>query len=218
MTARIVVADDHPVVLNGIRLMLDSIGGYELVGVATTLKEIISVCTDTQPDLLILDLNIDGKNSLEIVPDLFQRRPDLKVIIFSAYQSTGLLKKALETGIHGYLMKDASQSEWAEALQCIEQNKLYLSKYMKIGVSPSFEERVSVADFSQFSALSDQEKKIIRLTAQGLTEQELADLLFISKHTVHTHKKNIFKRLFLHTNADLVKFAYENNLIKQPPA
>lgn len=213
MTVRIVVADDHPVVLDGIRLMLDNIGGYELVGVATSLKEIISVCTDTQPDVLILDLNIDGNNSLEIVPDLFQRRPDLKVIIFSAYQSAGLLKKALETGIHGYLLKDASQLEWAEALQCIEKGELYLSKYMKISVSPSFEERVSVVDFSQRSALSDQEKKIIRLTAQGMTEQELADVLFISKHTVHTHKKNIFKRLHLHTNADLVKFAYENNMI-----
>ncbi|MCY7356871.1 MAG: response regulator transcription factor [Rudanella sp.] len=213
MTYRIAAADDHPVVLDGVRLMLDSIGGYELVGVGTTLKEIVAVCASTRPDVLILDLNIDNKNSLELVPDLFLHHPDLKIIVFSAYQSTGLLKKALEMGIHGYLLKDATKAEWVEALKCVGQGKTYLSKYFKTSVAPMFDEVIQLADFPQIATLSDQEKKIIRLTAQGLTELELAGAIFISKHTVHTHKKNIFKKLHLHTNADLVKFAYENNLV-----
>jgi DNA-binding NarL/FixJ family response regulator len=213
MSVRIVVADDHPVVLDGLRLMLNSIEGYELVGVATSLKEIISVCASTLPTLLILDLNVEGKNSLELVPELYHRHPSLKIIVFSAYQSTRLVKKALETGVHAYLLKDASKSEWLEALTAIGQGRTYLSKYLKVNVAPVFDKLADVADFPQVAGLSEQQKKIIRLTAQGLTEQELADALFISKHTVHTHKKNIFKELRLHTNADLVKFAYENNLV-----
>lgn len=213
MSIRIVVADDHPVVLDGIQLMFNSIEGYELVGVATSLKEIVSVCANTQPDILILDLNVEGKNSLDLVPELYQRHTGLKIIIFSAYQSTGLVKKALEIGINGYLLKDAPKAEWVAALAAVEQGKTYLSKYLKTNIAPVFEELNEVIDFPQVATLSDQEKKIIRLTAQGLTEQELAESLFISKHTVHTHKKNIFKKLHLHTNADLVKFAYENNLV-----
>lgn len=213
MPVRIVVADDHPVVLDGIRLMLDSLDGYLLVGVATSLKEIISVCVTAFPDVLILDLNIDGKNSLDLVPELVHRHPDLKIIVFSAYQSNGLVKTALDIGVHGYLLKDASKSEWVAALTAVEKGKVYLSKYLKTNVAPLFEELIDIVDFQQIAALSEQEKKIIRLTAQGLTEQEMADNLFISKHTVHTHKKNIFRKLHLHTNADLVKFAYENNLV-----
>jgi DNA-binding NarL/FixJ family response regulator len=213
MTTRFVVADDHPVVLEGIRLMLDSIDGYELVGVATSLKEIISICASTQPNVLILDLNIEGKNSLDLVPELHQRHPGLSIIIFSAYQSTGLLKKALEVGIRGYLLKDAAKAEWTEALTSIAKGRIYLSKYLKNRDIADFSDFNKVADFPQIASLSDQEKKIIRLTAEGMTEQELAETLFISKHTVHTHKKNIFKKLHLHTNADLVKFAYENSIV-----
>ncbi|MBD2703950.1 response regulator transcription factor [Spirosoma sp. BT702] len=213
MPVRIVVADDHPVVLDGVRLMLDSIGGYDLTGIATSLRELVSVCADAQPDVLILDLNIEGKNSLDIVPELHQRHPNLKIIVFSAYQSSGLIKKALEMGVRGYLLKDALKAEWAEALASVQQGKTYLSRYIKTGGTSTFDKLMNVAGFSEIADLSEQEKKIIRLTAQGMTEQELAESLFISKHTVHTHKKNIFKKLHLHTNADLVKFAYENNLI-----
>lgn len=213
LPTRIVVADDHPVVLDGVRLMLDGLDGYTLVGVATSLKEIVSVCADMHPDILVLDLNIDGHNSLELVPELHQRLPALRILIFSAYQSPGLVKKALEIGTKGYLLKDASKAEWVDALAFIAQGKTYLSKHLKGQDFPRFDDELKGVDFPQIAALSDQEKKVIRLTAQGLTEQTIAETLFISKHTVHTHKKNIFRKLGLHTNTDLVKFAYENNLV-----
>ena len=213
MNIRIVVADDHPVVLDGIRLMLNGIDGYELVEVASSLRQTVSVCADQQPDLLVLDLNMEGQNSLDLVPALKQRQPTLHILIFSAYQSTGLVKKALEAGVSGYLLKDASKTEWVDALRQIIQGKIYLSRHLKANDLLRFESELGKADFAQIAALSDQERKVIRLTAQGLTEQAIAETLFISKHTVHTHKKNIFKKLHLHTNTDLTKFAYENNLV-----
>ncbi len=210
---RIAAADDHPVVLEGIRLMLDSLGGCELVGTAASLKELVSVCAATRPDLLILDLNIEEKNSLDLVPDLQRRHPGLKILVFSAYQSPGLVKKALESGVQGYLLKDALRAEWVDALASIGQGKTYLSRQLKTERMATFHEESKMADFLQLALLSEQQKKIIRLTAQGLSEQEIADALFLSKHTVHTHKKNIFKKLGLHTNADLVKLAYEKKLV-----
>ncbi|MBC7893705.1 MAG: response regulator transcription factor [Sphingobacteriaceae bacterium] len=213
MPYRIAAADDHPVVLEGIRLMLDSIGGCELVSTAASLKELVSVCAATRPDLLVLDLNIEEKNSLDLVPDLQRRHPSLKILVFSAYQSPGLVKKALESGVQGYLLKDALRAEWVEALANLRQGKTYLSRQLKAERMATFHDESKLVDFLQLALLSEQEKKIIRLTAQGQSEREIAEMLFISKHTVHTHKKNIFKKLGLHTNADLVKLAYEKKLV-----
>jgi DNA-binding NarL/FixJ family response regulator len=207
---RIVVADDHPVVLGGLRMMFETITGYELIGEASSLKETLTVCKNLRPDILILDLNFDGKSSLDLIPELRSRFPILKIMVFSAYHSTGLVKKALEAGVQGYLLKDASKTEWVDALNRLMQGKIYLSKHIS-GIAFKLDEFQN-SDFQQLSNLSDREKKIIQLIADGLMEDKIAEVLFISKHTVHTHKKNIFKKLQLHTNADLVKFAYENGL------
>ncbi len=207
---RIVVADDHPVVLGGLRLMFESLLGYELVGEASSLKETLTICESLRPDVLVLDLNFEGKNSLDLVPELHLRFPVLKILVFSAYHSTGLVKKALEAGVQGYLLKDASKREWLEALEVLTQGKTYLSRQISGAAIKSDEFLPS--DFNQSSKLSEREKNIIQLIADGLMEDKIAETLFISKHTVHTHKKNIFKKLGLHTNADLVKFAYENGL------
>jgi DNA-binding NarL/FixJ family response regulator len=160
--------------------------------------------------VLILDLNFDGKSSLDLVPELRSRFTGMKILVFSAYHSTGLVKKALEAGVHGYLLKDASKTEWTEALSMLIQGKTYLSRHIS-GVAFKLDEFQN-SDFQQLSNLSEREKNIIQLIADGLMEDKIAETLFISKHTVHTHKKNIFRKLQLHTNADLVKFAYENGL------
>lgn len=207
---RIVVADDHPVVLGGLRLMFENMAGYKLVGEASSLKETLTTCDNVRPDILILDLNFDGKSSLDLVPELRSRFPTLRILVFSAYHSVGLVKKVLEAGVQGYLLKDASKTEWIEALSMLIQGKIYLSKQIS-GLTFKLNEFQN-SDFHQLNCLSEREKSIIQLIADGLMEDKIAEVLFISKHTVHTHKKNIFKKLQLHTNADLVKFAYENGL------
>ncbi|WP_298355437.1 response regulator transcription factor [Runella sp.] len=196
---RIVVADDHPVVLGGLRMMFENSAGYELIGEASSLKETLTVCETLRPDVLILDLNFDGKSSLDLVPELRSRFTALKILVFSAYYSTGLVKKALEAGVQGYLLKDASKTEWTEALSRLVQGKTYLSKHIS-GVAFKLDEFQN-SDFNQLTNLSEREKNIIQLIANGLMEDKIAETLFISKHTVHTHKKNIFKKLQLHTNA-----------------
>lgn len=213
---RVVVADDHPVVLEGMRLLFSNIPNYEVVGEAASLKEVVSVCEVQLPDLLVLDLNFGGKSGLEIVAELKARFATLKILIFSSYNVPGMLRKALEEGVNGYLLKDATKAEWVEALETIFADKTYMSKHaLKYNsdeipfAEPAFGHDV----FGRITLLSEQEKRIIPLIVNGLTEQQIAEVLFISKHTVHTHKKNILRKLELHTNADIVKFAYENQLV-----
>lgn len=213
---RIVIADDHPVVLEGMRLLFSTIPNYQVVGEAASLKEVVSVCEAQSPDLLILDLNFGGKNGLDIVAELKGRFAGLKILIFSSYNVPGMLRKALEEGVNGYLLKDATKAEWVEALATVFADKTYMSKHaLRYNADEiSFAEPAFGYDvFGRTALLSEQEKKIIPLIVNGLTEQQIAEVLFISKHTVHTHKKNILRKLELHTNADIVKFAYENKLV-----
>ena len=207
---KLAIADDHPVVLEGIKLLFEQSADYQVVEVARNEKEIFSVCIHSKPDILVLDLNMGGKNSLELIPDLKSQFPSLKILIFSSYQTATLIKKAMSLGVVGYLLKDATKSDWLAALTAIQEGKIYLSKPIRhLHEDMTFESD----KFSQITNLSEQEKKIIRLIINGLEEKEIAENLFISKHTVHTHKKNILRKLNLHTNADLVKFAYENDLV-----
>ncbi len=213
---RIVIADDHPVVLEGMRLLFSTIPNYEVVGDALSLKEVVSVCEAQNPDLLILDLNFGGKNGLDIVAELKVRFTTLKILIFSSYNVPGMLRKALEEGVNGYLLKDATKAEWMDALTTVFADKTYMSRQAlryNADEIPFAEPAFGHDVFGRTTLLSEQEKKIIPLIVNGLTEQQIAEVLFISKHTVHTHKKNILRKLELHTNADIVKFAYENKLV-----
>jgi DNA-binding NarL/FixJ family response regulator len=210
MPLKIVIAEDHPIVIDGIKLLFHQSLDYEVVGEANTEKEIISVCQNLQPDFLVLDLNLGGKNSIDLIEEIKNRFPKLKILIFSSYQTSVLIKKALSLGVEGYLLKDATKNDWLEALSNISEGKIYLSK----SIRHFHQETAFDSDnFSQITTLSEQEKRVIRLIINGLEEKDIAENLFISKHTVHTHKKNILRKLNLHTNAELVKFAYENGLV-----
>lgn len=209
-TIRIVIADDHPVVFDGVKLLFSQLPDYEIVGVAVSEKEIISVCTQTQPDILILDLNLGGKNSLDSLTELKSRFNNLKILIFSSYQTAVLVKKAVEMGVDGYLLKDATLLDWSDALNAIAEGSIYLSKSIRRNHK---EGAFETDNFLQLAQLSEQEKRVMQLIVNGLIEKQIADTLHISKHTVHSHKKNILKKLNLHTNADLVRFVYENNLV-----
>lgn len=210
MLFKIVIVEDHPIVIDGIKLLFNQSTDYKVVGEASSEKQIISVCQKLQPDFLVLDLNLGGKNSIDLIPELKIRFPKLKILIFSSYQTSVLIKKALSLGIEGYLLKDATKKDWLEALSSINEGKLYLSKSIRhLHKEPTFE----TDKFTQTTTLSEQEKRIIKLIINGLEEKDIAKNLFISKHTVHTHKKNILRKLNLHTNAELVKFAYENGWV-----
>ena len=209
---RLIIADDHPVVLEGLKLLFKQSVDYQIIETVSAEKEIITSCTNMMPDILVLDLNLGGKNSIELIPELKNRFPQLKILIFSSYQSAVLVKKSLSLGVNGYLLKDATQKDWLEALSAIVAGKIYLSK----PIQKFHEENVFDDDtFAVISSLSEQEKRVINLIINGLEEKQISEELFISKHTVHTHKKNLLKKLNLHTNAELVKFAYENKLVQK---
>ena len=211
---KIVVADDHPIVLEGMKLLFGMHDNYEISNTASSIAEVESVCEREYPDLLILDINLKGKNSLDSIERLKSRFPKLKILIFTSYDSPGMVKKATSLGVNGYMLKDSPHHEWMDAVEKVFSGGQYLSKSLTTK-SPTSTEKTIIPDrFGRAQRLSARELKIIEYVVKGLKEQDIADHLQISKNTVHTHKKNIMKKLSLHSNAEIVKFAYENRIFQ----
>lgn len=210
---KVVLADDHPVVREGLRALFEHKSNLEVAGEAANIRQLITVCSSVQPDLIILDINLEGQNSLEKMNEIRHRCPKAKVVIFSSYDSPGILDMALATGVNGYILKDTSQSEWLDALDSLEIDKLYLSPRLRNHVRIQSVNGSLQDNFQSKLILSEQEKRVVKEIVKGLNESEIADVLGIKKHTVHSHKKNLMRKLGLHSNAEVVRFAYDNQLV-----
>ncbi len=212
----IIAADDHPIVIDGIKLSLKDATEFEFIGKAYNENQLYSVLQKQSADLLILDLNFKGENSLQYLDRIYQIQPQIKVIIFSSYNTPSLIKSAMSNKINGYLLKDTSKKELIKALHAIHSGETYFSQNTQNGrreLNQDVSEKMLVDDFLKKNNLSHRELEVIQLIVKGLTSEAIAEQLFISKHTVQSHRKNILRKLSLHSKAEIVKFAYENNLV-----
>jgi len=213
-TIRIVVVDDHPVVIDGLKLSLKDTSNISIVGEAVSETQMYTVINKSNPDILILDLNLMGANSLSFLGRIYSLKPSIKIIIFSSYNNPSLIRAMSQSGVNCYLPKDTSKSEIVKAINKVyrgEKCNFYNTKVNNY--KPNQDNSVFIDDFLKSSNLTQRELEVIRLIVNGLTSDEISQELFISKHTVQSHRKNILRKLKLHDRADIVKFAYDNKLM-----
>lgn len=211
----LVILDDHPMIVDGVRLLLANAEGYSLTGAAANVRELISLL-NADVDILILDLNIRGENILKHISDIRSRHPQLKILVFSSYNTPSLVRRSFEEGVQGYLLKDTTRDELLLALETIHKGKPFIGNNVNLPKSglilpPPHKEVAD--DFERTSQLSERELEVLRLMAQGLGSQEIAGRLFISLHTVQSHRKSILYKLGLHSASEVVRFAFENKLL-----
>lgn len=213
---KIIALDDHPVITDGLRLLLNHNSQFELCAIAHSWQELISKMTEETPDIAILDLNIRGENILNKIEPFKIQFPNVKLLIFSSYNTPSLVKKAFAKEINGYLLKDTTQDELWEALEAISNNQIYIGKRVAIPKNRKIQlpKSSEVGDnFELISNLTERELEVIELIAQGHESQEIANQLFISLHTVQSHRKNIMRKLDLHSATEIVRFAFKNKLV-----
>jgi DNA-binding NarL/FixJ family response regulator len=202
----ILICDDHPLIVDGIRAMLGKATTYFKVDFVSDLDALHAHLTDTSPDLLILDINMAGVNSLDHVSIVKRRSPATKIIMFSSYSSNTFMRLAKEAGADGYLSKQTEQKEFNQAIQVVLRDQNYF---------PSLVEHAQVSTKSlptevvMLEGVSDREMQIIALISEGNNEQEIANTLYISYHTVKTHKKNIFRKLQVNGTNGLIKLLHK---------
>lgn len=205
MAAKILIVDDHPLIAEGIKALIEPSPEFEVVNIVHSLNDLWNELTK-DIDLLILDLNVKGQSSSDIIEEIKSQNPMLKILIYSSYNKPSLVRKVLKKGVSGYILKDASKGELLEALTALLNDEQY------IGSRVARSKRTIVKDVEEFDdsfskkiELSKREREIALLIAEGLDSQAVADRLFISKNTVQSHRKKIFKKMNIRSVVELVK-------------
>lgn len=211
---RIVIAEDHTIVREGLRALLSSNPAFEIIGEAEDGLEAVRCVEKLLPDLLILDLTMPKMNGMEVIKELTKRFPATKILVLTVHRSEEYVFAALQAGAKGYVLKDASHVELLMAIENILHGKSYLSPGVSKGVIEGYVEgKKNLECKSTFDMLTQREKEILKLIAEGYKNKEIADCLCISIKTVDKHRTNLMKKLDLHNVSALTAFAIDKGLV-----
>jgi two-component system response regulator NreC len=205
--AKIVLADDHSVVRQGLRLMLDAEPGLRVVAEAGDVETALRMTRAHRPRVLVLDLNMPGRASLDAIPELLEAAPETRIVILTMQDEPALAQAALRAGASGYVVKDAAGDELVQAVQLALQDQTYL--HPQLGARIAAQEPKAADD----EELSEREREVLQLIALGHTNGEIASQLFLSVRTVESHRAHIQQKLRLTTRAELVRYALDRGLL-----
>ncbi len=206
-TMRIFLTDDHEILLDGLKKIINDEDDLEVAGSASTVQGTLDQLTRLHVDLLITDYNLPDDDGLALVRIVKRKYPELKIIVLSMHDEGHLVKEILKEGINGYVLKKDSHNELTDAIYAVKNGKVYLSSDVNTilmkGLHGEGEQKL----------LTDREREILKLISKEYTNRMIAEELFISERTVETHRKNIFRKTGTNNMVGLIKYAYANNLI-----
>ncbi|MFN8253359.1 MAG: response regulator transcription factor [Ferruginibacter sp.] len=203
---KVLIVDDHPMVLEGMKSMLAQISFAALVGVAANAYEAMELLKAAMPDIVITDINMPEISGIELALKMHSEFPGVKVIAMSTFKERSYISQMIQNGAAGYLVKSASREEIEEALLSVYEGKLYMS----LDISMSATEK---NELNNIPVLSSREKEVLELIADGLTNPQIAQRLFLSMHTVDSHRKNILTKFGVNNTASLIKLAARYNMV-----
>ncbi|MEX0739683.1 MAG: response regulator transcription factor [Pseudohongiella sp.] len=207
---RVVVADDHAMFRQGLITMLEK-AEFDVVGEAENGHEAIRLVRQLTPDLAILDFSMPLLNGIDSARDIQRRSPDTQIILLTMYDDDTCVLEALRAGIRGYVLKNQTGSELIKALQEVMKGSVYLSPGISDAVVNAY---VSGGDSKDVDALSERERQVLQLIAEGHTTKTIAAMLFVSVKTAESHRTHIMQRLDIHNIANLVRYAIRRGMIK----
>ncbi len=207
MKYRIIIIDDHPLIIEGVKQLFADSEVFEITEAVKDWKELWEALI-IPFDILILDLNIKGENSIKYIKEIKKRQPNLKILVFSSYNKPSLVRKVFEQKVDGYLLKDTEKEELSNAFYTILGGKKFIGSRVAIPKNRIVRENEFDDVFIKKAILSKREKEIMQLIVDGLENQAIAEKLFISLHTVQTHRKHIFKKMDVHSVTELIKLVY----------
>ncbi len=208
------LVDDHPIIAIGVQAMLQQDSNFKLVYHATRATDILDFYSNSRSDLILLDLNLPDMEYKDLIQSLQLRARGTKMIAYTGYNNSSLVKTVLRLGLDGYLLKTCTPDEFRHALrQVVEKDEVYIGKSVQLNSIMNNPRKGLKDDFQKCLSLSKREKEILDLISQGFTSQSISETLFISKYTVETHRKNILRKLNFNSSTELVKFAVQQGLV-----
>ncbi|AZZ77471.1 MULTISPECIES: response regulator transcription factor [Pseudomonas] len=215
MTCNLLLVDDHSLIRAGVRALVLDIPGYAVIGEANDGSQLLEMVEQLSPDIVLLDISMKETGGLEALQRLKRVRPQSKVLILSMHTDPALIMQALESGAHGYLLKDTTATELEHALEALRNNERYLSPaiahtVINQALTRNQKQQPEIADSHNLTA---RQLEILRLIVRGKSTREIANGLGLSIKTVETHRSQIMKRLQIYDVAGLVLFAVREQII-----
>jgi len=212
---RVVLADDHPVVRAGIRAELEKLGGTIVAGEASDGREVLELVRSEKPDIVFMDISMRGLNGLEATARIVKEFPKVRVIILSMHQNEEYFWHALKAGASGYLLKKAATTEVAAALEQVMAGEIYLTKEMSARLLKKLPLQHLAHQKTPLESLSERQREILQLIAEGQTTKAIALILNLSPKTVEYHRAKLMERLGIFDVPGLVRFALQSGLIAE---
>jgi DNA-binding NarL/FixJ family response regulator len=208
----VVLADDHPIVRQGLRHLLENDPEFHVVGEAGDGLEAIHLIEKLKPNILVVDLMMPGLNGLEVLRQFKKISPTTRAIVLSMQSANAYVVEALNLGAEGYVLKDTGPSELVNAIHAVTQGNRYLSEKLLERLEISGR-KADEAPLDTYQTLTTREREILQLTAEGKSSTEIGEILAISPRTVEVHRSKLMKKLALHNMADLIRYAIKRGIL-----
>ena len=213
---RIVLADDHTILREGLRALLSADPKFEIIGEAEDGREAVRCVEKLGPDLLLMDLSMPRMSGMDAISEIKKRYPETKIIALTVHKTEEYLLTTLQAGVDGYVLKDATHDELVMAIHNVMAGKPYLSPGISEKVIEGYlEGKEDSLSVSSWQKLSQREREVLKLIAEGYKNKEIAEDLCISLKTVEKHRANLMKKLDLHNAAGLTVYAVEKGLVSR---
>lgn len=212
MKSRIVLADDHKIMRNGLRSLIEKELEIEVIGEAENGRDAVRIATGLTPDMIIMDIAMPGLNGIEATRQIIASVPGIKVIALSMHTDNWYITEMLKAGACGYVLKDNAFEELVNAIRAATENRIFLSPQISEVVISDYVLQLKNGNNSAFAVLSDREREVLQLLAEGNSTPRIAELLHVSTKTIETHRQHIMNKLNIHSIAELTKYAIRQGL------
>jgi DNA-binding NarL/FixJ family response regulator len=214
LKTRILIADDHPIVLRGLRTVLNGQPDFEVVAEATDGEDAVEQALGQDVHLAILDISMPRKTGLQAAREISRRRPDVRVLILSMHDNEQYLFEAIKAGASGYVLKSAVDRDLVEACRAAMRGEPFLYPGGVRALMRDYVERARAGEVGRGDLLTPREEEIVKLVAEAHTNEEIGELLYISKKTVERHRANILEKLGMRDRVELTRYAIRRGLVE----
>ena len=211
---RILLADDHNILRDGMRLLLERQPGFVVVGEAGDGREIVEMAREHHPDVVVMDIAMPNMNGIEATRRIVEKQPETGVVILSMHYDESYVLRSLKAGAKAYLLKDALKAELISAIRAVADGRSFFSPKISRVLQEDYIEALHRKDADDsYELLTDREREVLQLIAEGKTNKEIANLLNVSLYTVDTHRTHILQKLNLHSVPELILYSVRKGII-----
>lgn len=209
MKAKVLLADDHKILREGLKSIIASVPGFDVIAEAENGHQAIKICAELSPDIVLMDVSMQGLNGIDATHQILKSNPELKIVALSMHSTKQFVTGMFQAGAWGYLLKDCASEELITAMKTVLSGKKYISQYIS-GII--LDEYLSGTGTEKEVTLTDREREILQLIAEGQSVKTISDKLSLSIKTIESHRKNIMDKLKVYSIPELTKYAIRSGL------